>query len=149
MNLNPWIPLSGLSSIMRAVTFKADLFADPSDLQRSERALRHLLRAFVAINLDYLRTHPNTPLLYQAGVRYEREMGTEEWRGIPIVLKHKAGDCEDLASWRVAELIYHGMPAQIFLKKKKKGNFYLFHVMVQHADGRIEDPSRRLGMGRE
>lgn len=57
-------------------------------------------------------------------------------------------NCEDLACWRAAELrVRYGIAAiPIFTCKPRANGGYLYHITVQLPDGRIEDPSRRLGM---
>jgi len=53
------------------------------------------------------------------------------------------GDCEDLAAWRAAELRIAGEPARVVVVRSAPG---VLHAVVRRANGRIEDPSRRLGM---
>lgn len=88
------------------------------------------------------------PALYESGVRYRREPAArrEEWCTIPECLRRGWGDCEDLACWRAAELCVTGQDSQArpVLLRTRNG----WHVAVQRGDGSIEDPSRRLGMGR-
>ena len=57
-------------------------------------------------------------------------------------------NCEDLACWRAAELrVRYGIAAEpTFIWKVRPGGGYLYHIQVLYPDGRIEDPSRRLGM---
>jgi hypothetical protein len=107
------------------------------------------LHALAAVNLDWLREHPTTPKLYEAGVRYQPEWGTEEWQDIPTTIERGYGDCEDLASWRIAELLFHGVKAGPFIRFRRDGQWLRYHVMVKYENGQIEDPSLKLGMGRE
>lgn len=139
---------------MRAICFQLDLFKvkvnDPTmqeEVARGDRALRILLQALAAMNLDYLRLHPETPPLYASGVRYIREHGTENWETIPVIIKHGGADCEDLASWRVAELLNMGVQADHYLRARYEGGILKYHILVQLPDGTLEDPSRILGMG--
>lgn len=107
--------------------------------------LRICAEALISLDRAYLRAHPRTPSLYQAGVRYHvEEDGRENWLAIPYILARGMGDCEDLACWRVAELREKGIYA--IPRFTKKG--HLWHVTVFN-DGQIEDPSRKLGMGSE
>lgn len=112
----------------------------PSDLAPA-------LAALVGLNCDIMRRR-QLPPLYSSGVRYERETrladGTprEQWLTAPVVLLRQAGDCEDLASWRAAELRLQGIPAMAVPKRSSVG----WHIVVQYPDGTIEDPSRKLGM---
>lgn len=101
----------------------------------------------------FLASHPRTPELYKAGVRYIPEDGihapkSEIFGGIKYVLAKRGADCEDLAAWRVAELRLRGEQARARLSWRRFGRHYRYHVTVRRGDGRIEDPSARLGMGR-
>jgi len=111
-----------------------------------ERALDYLTR----VDLDYLRAHPGTPPLSRAAVRYRREVPPrEDWQSIPELLATRAGDCEDLASWRAAELLARGIPAKAVAKRT---GVALWHIVVRYkAGGRVfeNDPSRELGMGKK
>lgn len=126
--------------------------------------LKIFLRALVESNMLYLRNHPDTPDLYTFGragtVRYQRELPfydehlskqvqPEEWQIIPEIIATGEGDCEDLASWRVAELRvkYRRNDVQVFRRRRELPNgIQLFHILVRYQDGRLEDPSRILGM---
>jgi hypothetical protein len=121
--------------------------------------IKSLLDAQVRNNLLYLSLHPRTPLLYSSGVRYKPEPAfkfegrpVEEFASIPVVLARLAGDCDDLAPWRCAELIHLGEKAKIRVQWRARrqangaiGRKY-FHIVVRRASGEIEDPSARLGM---
>jgi hypothetical protein len=130
---------------MKTIRFKATIFSTERERRFSEGILRILLDTLVRINLKYLKQHPNTPSLYSSGVRYQREDGTEDWLDIGEVLKLGHGDCEDLACYRVAELIKSGINARPELVWQNKGKFYLYHIKVFY-NGKLEDPSRQLGM---
>jgi predicted glycoside hydrolase/deacetylase ChbG (UPF0249 family) len=85
------------------------------------------------------------PLLYKAGVRYQREPpGSEVWQ-----LPHESyalhtADCEDLATWFVAER--HLLGDHAWQVHVKFINPTLRHILAIHDDGRLEDPSAKLGM---
>lgn len=130
---------------MKEIVIRAALFGNERDKERSQKSILILLNALVAINMEWLKAHPRTPGLYQSGIRYERE-NVEVWQAIPQLLASKRGDCEDLACYLTAELRMKGVMAKPFLKSKRVGNFTLFHVVVMLPDGRILDPSKRLGM---
>ncbi len=84
------------------------------------------------------------PPLYQSGVRYRaEEPGQENWRTADDVYTRGFGDCEDLATWRAAELQLRGELAGVDIKRS---GFRRFHARVRRASGRIEDPSKLLGM---
>lgn len=100
-------------------------------------------------NVAFLREHPDTPSLYASGVRYGIEtMGLDDWNAIPFVLAQGIGDCEDLACWLAAEYRVRGVQAEPFATSMPLGSLdaNLLHVQVRLPDGRVEDPSARLGM---
>lgn len=85
------------------------------------------------------------PPLYHAGVIYQREpRGRERWQLAPQTYEAGVGDCEDLATWRAAELRLAGVDARPYVYRSGPRQL---HVVVATPDG-IEDPSRVLGMGR-
>jgi hypothetical protein len=129
------------------VTFDVKLFIDSDDINRSRKGLLAMMHALMYVNLTWLETHPRTPLLYNSGVRYKPENGTEFWQDIPRTLELGYGDCEDLACWRAAELNYSGVKARPYIKWRESGpKKSMFHAVIQLPDGRIEDPSSALGM---
>lgn len=142
---------------MRGFEVIVPLFERGTSLEMTRAMLGIWLRAMVACNVVWLIRRPNTPDIYDSGVEYQREPpGQEEWQTIPAMLKSGHGDCEDLAAWRVAELQIRGDSengtgpenARIITKTKKlPDGRLLIHVLVRRADGSIEDPSLRLGMG--
>jgi hypothetical protein len=93
----------------------------------------------------------DVPPLYKSGVRFRREpKGVETFRDAKDVWARGHGDCAHLAAWRCGELQAMGEAARLRIKWGwRRGNPRLFHVLVRRADGRIEDPSRKLGMGRK
>ena len=115
--------------------------------KNSEWALLILLGALVKINRRVIRK-AKLPPLYKAGVRYVREQGTENWQDALKTYRRGIGDCEDLACWRVAELLNNGKDARPFIRWRldPATKTYIYHVMVMRANGQIEDPSRVLGM---
>ena len=133
---------------MYKVTFYPGFFRGDFEREASNAALEIMLDCLVRLDVLYLSQYPDTPPLYQAGVRYKREgLREENWLAIPHVLKQKHGDCEDLASWRTAELQRQGIAARpMFTWAKLPNGGTLYHIKVQHPNGQIEDPSRILGM---
>lgn len=115
-----------------------DVPADPSLLRAATMGL-------VALNRKILQRQP-LPLLYRSGVRYATEgMGEEQWRTADQVYQSGIGDCEDLTAWRVAELQLAGVAAMPDIVRT---GFRRYHARVRLPNGRIEDPSRKLGMGK-
>lgn len=92
--------------------------------------------------LDY---NPRIPGLYVIRPAY-RVPARESWKDIGAVLKDKHGDCKDLTAWRLAELWVMGVPARAESIVERQGTRLLFHTYVRYPDGRVEDPSRELGM---
>lgn len=134
---------------MYRITYVIDLFKGEHDRELSHQTLQALLTALMHVDMLYLKAHPDVPLLYSSGVRYEEEPpGQEDWQDIPTCLKLKVGDCEDLACWRAAEYrVRYGIEAiPTFIWKVRPNGGHLYHILVKLPDGRIEDPSRALGM---
>lgn len=89
------------------------------------------------------------PPLYQSGIVYEAETdGAEVWQTTPALYLRGRGDCEDLAAHRVAEHRVGGERARVNMVLSGRTSFggRLFHFNVLLPSGRIEDPSRVLGM---
>lgn len=104
--------------------------------------LAELVQALARVNARLIRR--GLPGLYESGARYRRESeGREEWRDAARVARDRVGDCEDLAAYRVGELLARGERACAHVYQPRPG---LWHVVVRRADGTIEDPSARLGM---
>lgn len=70
----------------------------------------------------------------------------ERWQLPSETRARGGGDCEDLASWRCAELRLQGRSCRVVVKRTGPT---VLHAVVELEDGQIEDPSKRLGMGRE
>lgn len=145
---------------MRPARILAPVFVanDPEAAKMSINMLVGGVFGLMLQNIAWLRAHPNTPDLYQSGVTYKPErrrvtMGKtleygEEWQTIPWVIYRGYGDCEDLGSWRAAELrAKYGVKANPFIKARRMpSGFWRAHVVVRWPNGQIEDPSAKLGM---
>ncbi len=109
------------------------------------------LDATTAWNVLALKRDP-LPSIYDAGVVYAREPQCrtsdgrermcEEFVTAHEVRRRGFGDCDDLGTWRAAELRLAGELAQAIPKPSAVG----WHIVVRRGDGSIEDPSARLGM---
>ena len=122
----------------------AALFEPPT---LDDEYLVPLLACLCQLNLIWLRRH-SAPPLYAAGIVYQSEpAGQEHWRAIPHVLRLGYADCKSLAAWRVAELRMKGVAAACRHSWRDTERGRLWHITVQFPTGRIEDPSRILGMG--
>lgn len=107
-----------------------------------------MIEALAAANAGHLRLHPEAPWLYESGVSYaEDDEGHEGWTDIPETLARGVGACKDLVAWRLGELrVRAGETALPLVSFARVGHRVKFHVVVRRSDGRIEDPSRELGM---
>jgi len=143
--------------MMQPIVFYIQMFSDATekDLRASRLKLLFLLEGLVRCNQVYLDDNPNTVKLYDSDVVYQPEFGTEEWQDIPTTLERGFGDCEDLAAYRCAELRNEGVKAMPYIKWRLVNGSYRFHALLKWPDtivngrkvkGRVEDPSRRLGM---
>ena len=115
-------------------------------------AFQALLDCVFQLNCLYLAAVPDCPPLYESGVRFRPEDrdcddGTcqeERFCTIPVVLRARSGDCDDLAPWRAAELyVRHGVQARPEIVQINPRSW---HVVVRLPDGQVEDPSALLGM---
>lgn len=89
---------------MQPIVFKVALFRGDYDQARSQFSLLWLLESLCRINQSHIRQFRHMkaagdiptayPLLYRAGVHYEREKGTEEWLDIPHVIAAASGKPE-------------------------------------------------------
>ena len=147
--------------MMQPIVFKVKLFRDDGDRPRSQQALLWMLEALCKINEGHLAERPYPPL-YESGVRYQREDGTEEWLDIPTIIEAGWGDCEDLACWRVAELRKQGHRAGPYVRFRNIDGVFHYHALVMRyrpvlkrseagliehlAPVGLDDPSRVLGM---
>lgn len=106
--------------------------------------------------------------LYAAGVKYKEDpAGREDWSDIFETYKRGTGDCKKLVAIRVAELRCAGIPCEPVLKWQhlpqevalklgypewfiKGDGLWMVHCLVRYMEsGRVEDPSKVLGMGGE
>lgn len=145
---------------MQPIVFMVQMFVDdsPEDHEDSRLKLLYMLEALTKCNQVYLARNPNTIKLYDSKVVYQPEFGTEEWQDIPTTLARGWGDCEDLAAFRCAELRHEGIHAMPHIRWRQVGKSWRFHALLQWPPtvdangnvrpGRIEDPSRRLGMAK-
>ena len=94
------------------------------------------LEAMISVNLWHIRRalsrytqgkgYP-VPPLYKSGVRYKEDPpGEENWCDCLVVLKKGTGDCDQLCSWRVAELRTAGIAAEPLIKWQQVPK----HIMI-------------------
>lgn len=121
-------------------------FVPGSDPTVNAETLEALLECLIEINRIYLTYHPNTPGLYQSGVRYDR---TIEWDPIPALYAKQFGDCKSLTAALIAEYRAQGRKAKPVFRFRNRGMGRTdYHILVQTAHG-YEDPSKVLGMGQD
>lgn len=127
--------------------FELDVF-DVLDPAWKRGVLGALVEALVLADRAYLRDNPRTPSLYDLGVRYV--FNQDRWQDIPAIIRWGEGDCKDFTAMRVAELRASGIRAAVDVTDRlitgPDGRTTMYHVRVRFPDGRIEDPSRMLGM---
>jgi hypothetical protein len=81
------------------------------------------------------------------GIKWKPEPpGAEHFDHAGTVLARKWGDCDDLAPWHAASLRHTGEDPGAHAVAKRSGP-NRWHAVVQRSDGKIDDPSRRAGMG--
>ena len=113
-------------------------------------ALEGLVRVNVKMLLAAIRSGRPVPPLYQLGVRYKREPARREWwQTVADNVVEKWADCEDLAGHLCAQKRVAGILAGIPYPARAvciRTGPRSYHAIVRLPDGRIEDPSRVLGM---
>lgn len=112
--------------------------------------LRQALHGMVTVDRAQIRRGEVTGL-YDSGVTYADEPGTERIQDALTTMVRGTGDCAHLCAWRVAELREAGEDARIRIKwfPVKWNGQRTYHVQVRRGDGTIEDPSKILGMGKD
>lgn len=172
--------------MLRHVLFDMQMFDGEDDRANSQKRVLCLLEALTWCNQLYLQNHPDTPLIYQSGIKYivpaqfekadvpeiaiirtflEKKGapqivfdaldklynivgGGEIFREIPRIIENGGGDCDNVASWRCAELRNIGINASPYITwRKRLDGGTTYHVIVLWPDGSSEDPSLLLGMG--
>lgn len=100
------------------------------------------LEGLVSVNRLAIRRGEVPADLYSTGIRYEKELGTEDWITAKQGLAAGKMDCEDLSAYRIAALREEGeTEARPGIKKTGRSTW---HAVVIRADGSIEDPTRIL-----
>lgn len=134
---------------MRNIMLDLDLFGDrsPQDIERGRKILLYFMESLTNANVLILRDYPDIPKLYESDVIYQIEDGTENWKDIIRIIQDGFGDCEDLACWRCAEYRAAGIAAHPYIKWRRLESGMRYHAVVRLPDGKIEDPSKALGMG--
>lgn len=138
---------------MTAIRIRLDLDREAYDSPLGfSLAFVSILSALVRWNQALIRKG-HLSSLYTSGVRYQEEE-TESFATGLTVLRRGWGDCAHLCAWRIAELRERGEHARFRMKwgrgsrgPRKEKRFY--HVLVRRGNGKIECPSRLLGMGQE
>lgn len=120
------------------------VFRPGSNPTENAYVLRVLLECLIELNRTYLQFRPQTPELYESGVRYDR---TTWWETIPALYGRQKGDCKSLTAALIAQYREQGIEANpVFRFRKNPHGGTDYHILVQTANG-FEDPSKVLGMG--
>ncbi len=105
------------------------------------------LDALTAIDVWCRRRWP-FPSIYDYPIRYEAEpLGLELWSSTAALFARGFGDCEDLASDLCAQRQLEGISCRAVLRHQEtneQGEFW--HIVTEHSNGHVEDPSALLGM---
>lgn len=122
--------------------------ASLANLPRSIEVYELALEGLTRVNEWIYRHRKDLPSVIDpaAKCRYQRETG-EVWRHVADVLRDGWGDCEDLSAAMAGYYRSRGerrCRAAIIRTGPK-----MTHAVVRRANGKLEDPSKTLGMGRE
>lgn len=116
-----------------------------ANLPRSEAVYERCLEGLTGVN-EWIYRNTQLASIYNGRVKYRRETG-EVWRHAGDVVGDGWGDCEDLACARAGELRAKGeRRARVVVVRTGPT---MTHAVVKRGNGKLEDPSRKLGMGRE
>jgi hypothetical protein len=125
------------------------------------REAAHLLQGLVAVDLAQLRgafdglgargqgQFPVLTGIQNGTIRYRRFDPNEHWKTWREIVDEQrrtgvgTGDCEDLSSAVVAELMYNGEQARTYVYRSGPR---LYHVVVATPRWGLLDPSRAAGM---
>lgn len=124
--------------------------AIPSNKADLDGALEGLVRLNIALMRQAADAGRPVPLLFKSGVHWQpdRERGkpTETWDSCDVCIARGYGDCEDLASWRAAELRYRANVAARAVVRPSRSPGVAWHCIVELPNGKFEDPSVKCGM---
>lgn len=106
-----------------------------------------------------LKANPSIPLLAKSGVRWKRDptCKTPQVEGscerflspLQVLAEGEVGDCDDIGPWYAAELrLGRGVKQDKNAQAKSRPSDIGYHVIVERSNGKIDDPSRQLGMGK-
>lgn len=119
------------------------VYSPDSSSEEESYVLRASLDYLVSVNRNFLRFHPDTPPLYQAGVRYGR---TVIWDSIPRLYQLGYGDCKSLACALIAQYQLQNISAKPTFRWVRRSDGHKdVHILVRTNQG-FEDPSKILGM---
>lgn len=124
-----------------------EMFYPGSTAEENAFVLRALLDALTSIDTQYAVTR-DISALYNSGVIYRR---TSVWDSTPALYAKKYGDCKSLTAALIAQYRKRGLfasPVFRFDESRTKPGTLDFHILVLRGDGKFEDPSKVLGMGR-
>ena len=109
------------------------------------RWLNRVLALGVELAKDDLQRHPGLPRLYRSGVRYARtdDLGFEYFALPSQVYRKRWADCDQLSVLARAALQLKGIAARAVVVRTGPA---LWHAVVRMPNGKVIDPSKRLGM---
>lgn len=137
-----------------SLNFTGLAFYPGSNKLANARSLRAMMDTMVTLNRIFLeesahglRSDPafRKPL-YKSSVVYDR---TVWWEPIPALYGRGYGDCKSLtAAWIAQAAYYANMRTRpVFRFVDNPDGTIDYHILVMLANGRFEDPSKKLGMG--
>src|SRR3990167_3462217 len=124
------------------------LFEEGTPREQSEDDLLLLLEQLTQWNQRYLKRYPKTPRLYdlyeKGEIRYKVPEqvdptgdaigffpGGEHFRTIPAIIENGGGDCDNVSSWRAAELRNGGYKVKPYLTSRERpSGGRIYHALV-------------------
>lgn len=112
----------------------------------SEAAIEAALTGLVALNLVLMESGVVPSFPHETDVVYRLEPeGEEDWKHASNAIRDGWADCEDIAAWCVAGLIFTGEDTEARCVIMRTGPTNM-HCVVLMSSGDIWDPSLDLGM---
>lgn len=127
---NPPKPTPALSSLMASPAAPA---LTPREPHHDSMLMLRAVEALAAVNREYLKKNA-VPTVMLADLRVKR-CDSEARRSIPALLHERSADVDELAAWRLAELLERGEKASLRILWSERGVPVL---LVQRQNGTCE-----------
>lgn len=129
-------------------SFVLSVFQGRQDKDISYEVMEAAVEFLVRVDQAEIKRY-NLPSLYKTGIVYEHSEPRHDtaWKDAISAYDTGLGNCKVLAAYLIAWNRNRGIRCKPFLVQTiNDDDTQDWHVAVEYADGRVEDPSKRLGM---